>query len=75
VRPDLSGDELVTWLREWLGVDAGQPDELAAAMEMMRALEALDAEGHPQQARVGTLAADWGLRAWVREARRMEADG
>lgn len=74
VRPDLSGDELATWLKQRLAVDPGPPERLAAAVAALAALAALDDAGRPQGEHLAALAADWGLRAWVREARRMEAN-
>jgi len=73
VRPDLSGDDLATWLRQRLAVDPGPAEHLAASVAGLAALGALDDAGRPDGKRLALLTAEWGLRAWVREARRMEA--
>lgn len=74
VRPDLAGEGLATWLKERLALGPGSPERLRSAVAEMVALGALDDAGRPRPERLTTLAAEWGLRAWVREARRMEAN-
>jgi hypothetical protein len=74
VRPDLSGDDLAIWLKRRLAVDPGSPERLTAAVTEMAARGVLDDEQRPRPERLAALAAEWGLRAWVREARCMEAN-
>jgi hypothetical protein len=69
VRPDLDRQALPGWLRERLFVQANQAS-LDAAFDALRTEGALDAQDCPQADRLSTLVDEWGLRAWVREARR-----
>jgi len=73
VRPDLDRQALPGWLRGRLFVQV-TPADLDAALEALRAEGALDAQDHPQVKQLSNLVDEWGLRAWVREARRVDED-
>ncbi len=69
VHPDLDRQALPQWLRERLFVRV-TPADLDTALEALRAEGVFDAQDHPQAERLSGLVNEWGLRAWVREARR-----
>ena len=73
VRPDLDRRALAGWLQERLYVSIDDAEQ-ATALEALRAEGALDAHGRPQTGRLSELVDQWGLRAWVREARRADGD-
>jgi len=73
VRPDLDRQALPGWLRERLLVPI-TPADLDVALEALRAEGVLDAQGHPRAERLSSLTDEWGLRAWVREARCADED-
>jgi hypothetical protein len=73
VRPDLDRQALPQWLRERLFVQV-TPADLDTALEALRAQGVFDAQDHPQAERLSSLVNEWGLRAWVREARRADED-
>jgi len=68
VRPDLTRQALPGWLWERLFVQVNIAD-LDAALDALRVEGALDAQYRPQADRLSSLVDEWGLRAWVREAR------
>lgn len=70
-RPDLTRDTLVDWLAAQLGIQTDAPT-LAAALGVLQNIGALDAENRPRRERLTELVNTWGLRAWVRETRRMD---
>ena len=72
VHPDLTVDALPGWLKQRLQVTAGPPERLQAAINALAREGALDADGRPHPAPLAHLANAWGLRAWVREAQRLE---
>ena len=74
IRPDLLGDALATWITQKLSVNAGPPERLNAAGAALAALGAVDDTGRPEAGRLAALAGEWGLCAWVREARRLEGN-
>ena len=69
VRPDLDRQSLPGWLRERLFVQVNQAS-LDVAFDALRTEGALDAQDCLQPDRLSALIDEWGLRAWVREARR-----
>ena len=69
VRPDLDRQALPGWLRERLFVQVNQAS-LDVAFDALRTEGALDAQDCLQPDRLSALIDEWGLRAWVREARR-----
>jgi hypothetical protein len=73
VRPDLDRQALPGWLREWLLVPV-TPTDLDTALEALRAEGVLGTQDRPQAERLSSLVNEWGLRAWVREARRADED-
>ena len=73
VRPDLDRQVLPGWLRERLLVPV-TPTDLDTALEALRAEGVLDTQDRPQAERLSSLVNEWGLRAWVREARRADED-
>jgi hypothetical protein len=73
VRPDLTQQTLPGWLQTRLSVVMGDAT-LDAALAALRREGALDVEDRPQQERLGELVDAWSLRAWVREARRMDEE-
>lgn len=72
VHPTLTVDALPGWLEQRLQVAASPPERLKAAIRVLASEGALNAEGHPDPTRLGELAGQWALRAWVREAKRLE---
>lgn len=71
VRPDLTLQTLPTWLQERLFVQTDSAD-LAAGIQALRSAGALDSQDRPQMERLSSLVDEWGLRAWVREAQRLD---
>lgn len=72
VRPDLTLEALPGWLEQRLQVPAASPKQLQAAITALADEGVLDAEQRPLPAQLAQLATTWGLRAWVREAQRLE---
>ena len=70
-RPELSCSMLMEWLATQLGVRADEM-MLNAALDALRAEGVFDAENRPQRERLQALVTTWGLRAWVREARKAD---
>ena len=68
IRPDLDRQALPGWLRKRLLVPVTCTD-LDTALEALQVEGVLDAQGHPRTERLSSLTNEWGLRAWVREAR------
>jgi len=68
VRPDLTRQALPGWLWKRLFLQVNAAD-LDAALDALRLEGALDAQYRPQADRLSSLVDEWGLRAWVREAR------
>jgi hypothetical protein len=68
VRPDLTRQALLGWLWKRLFLQVNAAD-LDAALDALRVEGALDAQYRPQADRLSSLVDEWGLRAWVREAR------
>jgi hypothetical protein len=64
VRPGLTRQALPGWLQKRLFIQVNRA-ELDAA---------LDAQDRPQTERLSALIDEWGLRAWVREARYVDED-
>jgi len=71
VRPDLTRETLPGWLWERLFVRVN-PADLDAVLGALRVTGALDAQDRPQRERLSALVDEWGLRAWRREAQRLE---
>lgn len=71
VRPDLDRQTLADWLARRLLVQTNEAS-LEAALAALRADGALSVDNKPQVERWSALAQGWGLRAWIREARRLE---
>lgn len=71
VRPDLNRQTLADWLVRQLSVRTDE-SSLEAALAALRADGALNADDEPQAERLSALVQLWGVRAWVREARRLE---
>jgi len=71
VRPDLTRQALPGWLRERLFIQVSEA-KLEVALEALRMEGALDAQNRPRAERLSDLVDEWGLRAWVREARRVD---
>jgi hypothetical protein len=69
VRPNLDRQALPGWLRGRLLVRVSDADP-DATLTALQAEGVLDAQDRPQVERLSTLIDEWGLRAWVREARR-----
>jgi hypothetical protein len=72
VRPDLIDQALLDWLKANLFVEVN----LATLQLAQRGLQndgILDEQNQPQAEPLSKLVNDWGLRAWIREARRLEA--
>ena len=62
---------LLGWLWERLFVQVN-PANLDAVLVALRVTGALDAQDRPQRERLSALVDEWGLRAWRREAQRLE---
>ncbi len=73
VHPDLTDQALLDWLKTNLFVEF-EPAALQTALEWLRNDQLLDAQNHPQAEPLSNLVNVWGLRAFVREARRLEAE-
>ena len=71
VRPDLDRQTLADWLVRQLSVRTDE-SSLEAVLATLRADGALNADDEPQAERLSALVQLWGVRAWVREARRLE---
>jgi len=73
VRPDLTRQALPGWLWKRLFLQVNAAD-LDAALDALRLEGALDAQYRPQADRLSSLVDEWGLRAWVREARHADQE-
>ncbi|MBK8988201.1 MAG: hypothetical protein IPM39_19400 [Chloroflexi bacterium] len=72
VRPDLPAQTLPDWLRTRLFVQVS-PEQTDAILRHFQQRHVLDEAGRPLSEQVTQLINQWGLQAWVREARRIEA--
>lgn len=72
VRPDLTVEALPGWLTQRLHTAAASPKQLQAALTALNDEGALDDARRPNSLKIANLASTWGLRAWVREATRLE---
>jgi hypothetical protein len=72
VRPDLSDQALLDWLKANLFVELNLAT-LRSALQGLQNDGVLDGQNRPQVEPLSKLVNDWGLRAWIREARRLEA--
>ncbi len=72
VRPDLTVVALPGWLEQRLHLPIRSPEQLQAAIDALDNEDSLDDARRPNSAKLAHLANDWGLRAWIREAGKLE---